>query len=99
MIRGDLKSSIDRVWDSSCYWGISSALSVIVQITYLAFVRLLADLQTLAESKARFNGGVIEDSAFRPGQTHLRWSRFRNDPARSSSRRAGTAGLLVAASE
>ena len=81
MITGELKSKIDRIWDSFWSGGISNPLEVIEQITYLLFLRRLDDLQTLAEKKARVTGGVIEEQKFLPGQDHLRWSRFKNaDP-------------------
>lgn len=51
---------------------------MIGQITYLLLLRRLDDLQTLAEKKARFGGGVIEDPAFLPGHSHLRWSKLKN---------------------
>lgn len=78
MITGELKSKIDRVWDAFWSGGISNPLEVIEQITYLLFIRRLDDLQTLAEKKARVTGGPIEDPVFLPGQTHLRWSHFKN---------------------
>jgi type I restriction enzyme M protein len=81
VITGELKSKIDRIWDSFWSGGISNPLEVIEQITYLLFLRRLDDLQTLAEKKARVTGGVIEDPKFLPSQDHLRWSRFKNaDP-------------------
>lgn len=76
MITGDLKNTIDRVWDAFWSGGISNPLEVIEQITYLLFIRRLDDLQKLAEKRASFTGGVIEDPKFLPGQEHLRWSRF-----------------------
>jgi type I restriction enzyme M protein len=79
MITGELKGKIDRVWDSFWSGGISNPLEVIEQITYLLFIRRLDDLQDLAERKAHYNNGVIEDPKFLPGQEHLRWSRFRNN--------------------
>jgi type I restriction enzyme M protein len=79
VITGDLKSKIDRVWDSFWSGGISNPLEVIEQITYLLFIRRLDDLQTLKEKKARFNNGVIEDPIFLTEHRHLRWSRFKND--------------------
>jgi type I restriction enzyme M protein len=75
---GELKSKIDRVWDAFWSGGISNPMEVIEQITYLLFIRRLDDLQTLAEKKARVRGGVIDDPVFLPGQSHLRWSRFKN---------------------
>lgn len=80
VITGELKSKIDRVWDSFWSGGISNPLEVIEQITYLLFIRRLDDLQTLAENKARLAGsGIIEDPVFLPGQEHLRWKRFKDD--------------------
>ncbi len=78
MIAGELRSRIDRVWDAFWSGGISNPLEVIEQITYLLFVRRLDEQHTLAEKKARVTG-VIEDPVFLPGESHLRWSRFRNE--------------------
>ncbi|MDQ6946518.1 MAG: type I restriction-modification system subunit M [Actinomycetota bacterium] len=78
MITGELKSKIDRVWDAFWSGGISNPLEVIEQITYLLFLRRLDDLQVVAEKKARLTGGPIQDPLFLPGQTHLRWSHFKN---------------------
>jgi type I restriction enzyme M protein len=76
VMTGELKSKIDRIWDSFWSGGISNPLEVIEQITYLLFIRRLDELQTLAE-KARHTGGVIEDAVFLPGQHRLRWNRFK----------------------
>lgn len=78
MITGEVRGRIDRVWDAFWSGGISNPLEVIEQITYLLFLRQLDDRQTLAEKRARFNGGVIEDPVYLPGQNHLRWSRMKN---------------------
>ncbi|MFY2787392.1 type I restriction-modification system subunit M [Rhodococcus sp. MALMAid1271] len=80
MITGDLKSKIDRVWDSFWSGGISNPLEVIEQVTSLLFIRRLDDLQTLAEKKARVTG-TLENPVFLPGQEELRWSRFKNADA------------------
>ncbi len=53
VITGELKSKIDRVWDSFWSGGIGNPLEVIEQIIYLLFIRRLDDIQTLAEKKAR----------------------------------------------
>ena len=81
MITGELRSKIDRVWDSFWSGGISNPLEVIEQITYLLFLRRLDDVQALAENRARVTGGVVENPRFLPGQEHLRWSRFKNTDA------------------
>ncbi|MCJ0895376.1 class I SAM-dependent DNA methyltransferase [Rhodococcus sp. ARC_M5] len=80
MITGDLKSKIDRVWDSFWSGGISNPLEVIEQVTSLLFIRRLDDLQILAEKKARITG-KLEEPIFLPGQENLRWSRFKNADA------------------
>jgi type I restriction enzyme M protein len=51
---------------------------VIEQITYLLFRRLLDNLQTKAESKARILGGPIDDSKYLPGREDLRRASFAN---------------------
>ncbi|MEI2715009.1 MAG: class I SAM-dependent DNA methyltransferase [Nocardioides sp.] len=79
MITGELKSKIDRVWDSFWSGGISNPVEVIEQITYLLFIRRLDELHTLAENKANTIRKPIENPLFLPGQEHLRWSRFKND--------------------
>ncbi|NYI72002.1 type I restriction enzyme M protein [Naumannella cuiyingiana] len=81
MITGELKSKIDRVWDAFWSGGISNPLEVIEQITYLLFIRRLDDLQTLAEKKALITKTGVVNPLFLPGQSHLRWSEFKNASA------------------
>ena len=47
MITGELKSKIDRIWDTMWSCGISNPLSVIEQLTYLLFIKRLDELHTL----------------------------------------------------
>ncbi len=77
MITGELKSRIDRIWDTLWSGGISNPLSVIEQLTYLLFIRRLDELHTLKERKAARTGRPIEAPVFAPDQDRLRWSRFR----------------------
>jgi type I restriction enzyme M protein len=77
MITGELKSKIDRIWDTMWSGGISNPLSVIEQLTYLLFIKRLDELHTLKERKASRLGGDIEDPIFQPSQYSLRWSRFK----------------------
>ena len=78
VITGDLKSSIDRVWDAFWSGGISNPLEVIEQITYLFFIRRLDDIQTLKEKQARITGDPVENPVFLPEQSNLRWSKLKN---------------------
>jgi len=77
MITGELKSKIDRIWDTMWSGGISNPLSVIEQLTYLLFIKRLDELHTLRERKAARTGMPIEDRIFTAEQNHLRWSRFK----------------------
>jgi type I restriction enzyme M protein len=78
VITGELKTRIDRVWDSFWSGGISNPLEVIEQITYLVFVRRLDDLQTLAEKKARTTGTAPERTIFSSQEQDLRWHSFKD---------------------
>lgn len=77
MITGELKSKVDRVWDTMWSGGVSNPLSVIEQLTYLLFIKRLDELHTLREHKAARTGKPIEAPIFRSEQEHLRWSRFK----------------------
>ena len=77
MITGELKSKVDRIWDTMWSGGISNPLSVIEQLTYLLFIKRLDELHTLREHKAARTGKPIEEPLFGPKQDHLRWSRFK----------------------
>jgi type I restriction enzyme M protein len=77
MITGELKSKVDRIWDTMWSGGISNPLSVIEQLTYLLFIKRLDELQTLKEHQAARTGKPIEKPIFKNDQDHLRWSRFK----------------------
>jgi type I restriction enzyme M protein len=77
MITGELKSKVDRIWDTMWSGGISNPLSVIEQLTYLLFIKRLDELHTLRERKAARTGKPIEEPIFEAGQDHLRWSQFK----------------------
>lgn len=85
MITGEIKSKIDKIWDSFWTGGVSNPLEVMEQITYLLFIRRLDDLQTLEENKANRTKKPIERRTFPEGRDpkglsyeDLRWSRFKH---------------------
>jgi type I restriction enzyme M protein len=78
MITGEIKSKVDRIWDTLWAGGISNPLTVIEQLTYLLFIKRLDELHTLKENKANWLKKPIEDPIFTPKQDHLRWSRFKH---------------------
>ena len=77
MITGELKSKVDRIWDTMWSGGISNPLSVIEQLTYLLFIKRLDELHTREERKAARTGRPIEEPVFTARQGPLRWSRFK----------------------
>src|SRR3954462_15778719 len=85
MLTGEIRNQIDRIWDAFWSGGIANPLEVIEQITYLLFLRRLADLQTLQENKARRLGKPMQARVFPDGTDDkgrpyddYRWSRFKH---------------------
>ena len=48
MITGELKSKVDKLWETFWSNGISNPISVIEQISYLLFIKRLDDLELMA---------------------------------------------------
>lgn len=81
MITGELKSQVDKIWESFWTGGISNPLTVIEQFTYLLFIRRLDEMQMLEEKKAAMIKKPISTIIFSPEQEELRWNSFKNkDP-------------------
>ncbi len=85
-ITGTLRSKIDRLWLEFHSGGISNPLTVIEQITYLMFLRLLDIAETRNEKRAarsnkpfrRVFAQPTADGSSQPDQQHLRWHRLRS---------------------
>ena len=77
MITGELRSKVDRIWNTMWSGGISNPLSVIEQLTYLLFIKGLDELHTRKERQAARTGNPIEEPVFTTSQDSLRWSRFK----------------------
>lgn len=60
MITGELKSQVDKIWNSFWTGGISNPLTVIEQFTFLLFLRRIDESQLLAEKKANMMGIAVE---------------------------------------
>ncbi|GMM63805.1 hypothetical protein uth001_11330 [Clostridium butyricum] len=80
MITGELKSKIDRIWETFWTGGITNPLEVIEQFTYLLFIKDLDDNETIEESNAELLGIPFE-GMFPSGKQYLRWSKFKNEEA------------------
>ncbi|CCG40422.1 type I restriction-modification system subunit M [Magnetospirillum molischianum] len=77
MITGELKSQIDRLWTEFWTGGITNPLTVIEQITFLMFARLLDITEQRNERTAGRTGKPFR-RLFGPDQQDLRWSHFKN---------------------
>ncbi|OOM14651.1 HsdM family class I SAM-dependent methyltransferase [Clostridium saccharobutylicum] len=80
MITGELKSKIDRIWETFWTGGITNPLEVIEQFTYLLFIKDLDDNETLQENDAVLLGIPFE-GMFPSDKQYLRWSKFKNEEA------------------
>lgn len=77
MITGKLKSDIDSLWLEFHTGGITNPLTVIEQISYLMFARML-DVNESRKEKQAARTGKPFDRLFKKDQQHLRWSQFKN---------------------
>ncbi len=82
MLTGEIRNQIDRIWDVFWTGGISNPMEVIEQLTYLLFIKRLDEIQTLEELKANRLGKKPERVLFPKGKQELRWTHFRNLPAK-----------------
>ena len=67
MITGELKNKVDSIWDTLWTGGITSPVTVIEQITYLLFIKLLDDNQRKREASAAQLGVALKDKVFKDG--------------------------------
>ena len=91
MITGEIKNRIDQIWDTFWTGGVTNSLTILEQMTYLFFMKMLDDAQIQREAAAGIFGGQIENPTFPDGQSwhnpdtdrdvpfsNLRWSIFKN---------------------
>ena len=77
MITGDLRSRIDRLWEEFWTGGITNPLTVIEQISFLMFSRLLDMTKTRNERRVARTGSDFTH-LFTDEDQALRWSHFKN---------------------
>ncbi len=73
MITGELKSKVDKIWETFWTGGIE-------QFTYLLFIKNLDEIETRKESEALLLGFPYI-GMFPANRQALRWSRFKNEEA------------------
>jgi len=76
MITGELKSRIDKLWEEFWTGGIANPLTVIEQISFLMFARLLDISETRNEKRAARTNKPFRH-IFAEDQQHLRWQNFK----------------------
>jgi type I restriction enzyme M protein len=95
MVTGEIKNKIDGIWETFWTGGLTNPLSVMEQITYLMFIKLLDDNQTKREASASAIGlspSTIKARVFGDGECvidkeanlkidykDLRWQNFKNE--------------------
>ncbi len=99
MITGEIKNRIDQIWDTFWTGGITNSMTILEQMTYLFFMKMLDDAQDVRERNARQLGVEADDLVFKKGKLwhnpetdrdvpyeDLRWRNFRHeDPAKMFS--------------
>lgn len=91
MITGEIKNKIDQIWDTFFVSGITNPITVLEQMTYIFFMKMLDDKQLQEEDNARDFECELQNPTFLEGQKWLnpetnqevpyesmRWSVFRN---------------------
>ncbi len=93
MITGEIKNRIDSIWDTFWTGGITNSITILEQMTYLFFMKMLDDAQRTKEANANAWGTTVKDPTFKSGMWHnpetdkdvpyedLRWNVFRNKEA------------------
>lgn len=75
MITGELKNKIDKLWLEFWQGGITNPLTVIEQVTFLMFSRLL-DINETRDEKREKRTGKSFSHRFKENEQHLRWSDY-----------------------
>lgn len=91
MITGEIKNKIDQIWDTFFVSGITNPITVLEQMTYIFFMKMLDDKQLQEEDNARDFECELQNPTFLEGQKwlnpetnqevpyeNMRWSVFRN---------------------
>lgn len=78
MITGELKNKIDNIWDIFWSSGMTNPLTVIEQITYLMFIKILDDNELKKEANAAAFDLEVVDPVFDSEHQNCRWHIFRH---------------------
>ena len=93
MITGEIKNRIDNIWDTFWTGGITNSITILEQMTYLFFMKMLDDAQQNKEAYANAFGVAVKEPTFKDGMWHnpetdkdvpyrsLRWHVFKHTEA------------------
>lgn len=68
MITGDIKNKIDQIWDTFFVAGITNPITVLEQMTYIFFMKMLDDKQLHEEANTQFWGAEVQNPTFPQGK-------------------------------
>lgn len=78
MITGELKSRIDSLWTDFWTGGITNPLTVIEQITFLMYSRMLDMMERRDEAKAKLGSKSAHVRRFNEDEQNCRWETWRH---------------------
>lgn len=71
MITGELKTKIDKIWNTMWTGGITNPLTVVEQLTYLLYMKMLDEKQIIEERNALIFGSTNIKKVFKDGELWL----------------------------
>lgn len=77
MMTGELRRKVDALWTEFWQGGITNPLTVIEQVTFLMYSRLLDVNETREENRQKRTGTSFQ-RRFKSDEQYLRWSQFRH---------------------
>ena len=78
MITGELRSKVDKIWETFWTGGLTNPLEVIEQFTYLLFIKGLDEVETKNEAEAMLLG-VPYDRIFNDGNAEKMYEILQNE--------------------
>lgn len=93
MITGEIRNKIDAIWDTFWTSGLTNSITILEQMTYLFFIKILDDAQIKQEATSAAFGAKLTNPTFPDGDwfnpetkanvpyKNMRWHVFKNfDP-------------------
>jgi type I restriction enzyme M protein len=90
MITGEIRNKIDAIWDTFWTSGLTNSMTILEQMTYLFFIKILDDAQIKQEATSAAFGAKISNPTFLEGDWYnpetetnipyrnMRWHVFKN---------------------